>query len=78
MGQELSRIPLTRVTTKAVPEPPDLTRAQSLAVAALASGATITAAAEAARVSRPTLYQWLHYAPAFGNERVKLVLSHFR
>jgi AcrR family transcriptional regulator len=46
-------------------KPLDLTPAQSLAVAALAGGATKTAAAEAAGVSRPTLYHWFDYETAF-------------
>jgi hypothetical protein len=37
----------------------ELTLAQCRTVAALASGKTITVAADAAGVSRPTLYSWL-------------------
>jgi hypothetical protein len=51
--------------TKGERKHPDLTPAQNLAVAALAGGATKTAAAEAAGVSRPTLYHWFDYETAF-------------
>jgi translation initiation factor 2 alpha subunit (eIF-2alpha) len=40
------------------PKPHDLTPSQSLAVAALVAGRTVTDAAEAAGVSRQTLYEW--------------------
>jgi hypothetical protein len=46
----------------------ELTPPQCRAVAALAGGATITAAAEAAGVSRPTVYAWLDGAPEFVTE----------
>src|SRR3954466_14149234 len=54
MSRELSRI-----------DADDLTPPQSRAVAALASGATISAAAVAAGVSRPTVYAWIDKVPAF-------------
>ncbi|MFN3326576.1 MAG: SEC-C metal-binding domain-containing protein [Bryobacteraceae bacterium] len=43
----------------------DLTPAQLRAVQALASGATVTAAAEAAAVHRDTIYEWRRTIPAF-------------
>jgi hypothetical protein len=42
-----------------------LTPAQGRAVVALAGGATVTAAAEAGGVSRPTVYAWLDGVPEF-------------
>jgi hypothetical protein len=59
MGRELSRIKATELGAL------DLTPAQCRAVAALAGGATIAAAAEAAGVSRPTVYAWMDSVPAF-------------
>ncbi|MFN3324964.1 MAG: SEC-C metal-binding domain-containing protein [Bryobacteraceae bacterium] len=44
---------------------PDLTPAQLRAVHALAAGATVTAAAEAAEVHRDTIYEWRRSKPAF-------------
>jgi hypothetical protein len=58
-GQELSRLEASEA------EAVELNLAQCRAVAALAGGATITAAAEAAGVSRQTLYAWLVGAPGF-------------
>jgi hypothetical protein len=52
---------LCRVETKTV----GLTPAQDRAVVALAGGATVTAAAESAGVSRPTVYAWLDGLPEF-------------
>ncbi len=62
MATELSRIEPDGA------EAPDLTPSQCRAVAALAGGATITAAASAAGVSRPTVYAWIDSAPAFAVE----------
>ncbi|MFN3326696.1 MAG: SEC-C metal-binding domain-containing protein [Bryobacteraceae bacterium] len=44
---------------------PDLTAAQIRAVQALAAGATVAAAAEAAEVHRDTIYEWRRTKPAF-------------
>src|SRR5262249_13585005 len=59
MARELSRIDAHE------PEAPALTPAQCRAVAALAGGSTVTAAAAAAGVSRPTVYAWLDQSGAF-------------
>jgi AcrR family transcriptional regulator len=56
---------LARVESESETETVELTPAQDRAVAALAGGATITAAAEAAGVSRPTVYAWLDGSPEF-------------
>ena len=65
MGRELSRI-------ANAPEAHDLAPAQYRAITAMVGGATITAAAEAAGVSRPTVYNWLDGSPAFVAELNKL------
>lgn len=57
-GRALNRI-------EADAESVELAPAQCLAVAALAGGSTITSAAEAAGVSRPTVYAWLDGSPEF-------------
>ena len=54
---------LARVESE--PETVELPPAQDRAVVALAGGATMTAAAEAAGVSRPTVYAWLDGVPEF-------------
>jgi hypothetical protein len=46
-------------------KPKNLTPAQLAAVDALASGTSVTAAAEAVSVSRQTVSVWLHHDPAF-------------
>ncbi|MFN3322010.1 MAG: SEC-C metal-binding domain-containing protein [Bryobacteraceae bacterium] len=46
---------------------PDLTPSQLRAIQALAAGATVTAAAEAAEVHRDTIYEWRRSRPAFAS-----------
>jgi hypothetical protein len=62
MARELRKI------DDAEPRVTDLAPAQGRAVAALASGATLAAAAVAAGVSRPTVYAWIDTVPAFTAE----------
>jgi hypothetical protein len=49
-------------------EPGALTSAQHIALTALVSGKTATAAAQSAGVNRETVSRWLHHDPAFQAE----------